>query len=83
MVATANVSVLQILHSDGGSYCACINVAVIALVDAGIQMKDVVCSCSASLIDDSTTLVDVTQTEITQGGVGGRLDWKDLDKLVD
>jgi exosome complex component RRP41 len=47
---------LQILQADGGNYSACINAATLALIDAGIPMKDYVCSCAVSFINDSTLL---------------------------
>ena len=47
---------MQILQADGGNYSACINAATLALIDAGIPMKDYVCSCAVSFINDSTLL---------------------------
>ena len=34
----------------------CINAATMALIDAGIAMKDFVCACSSSLIEDTTVV---------------------------
>ena len=31
----------------------CINAATLAVIDAGIPMKDYVCACTASYIEDS------------------------------
>ena len=53
---------MQILQADGGNYSACINAATLALLDAGIPMKDYVCSCSVSFIDDSA-LLDINYLE--------------------
>nr|CAB3244002.1 exosome complex component RRP41-like [Phallusia mammillata] len=57
---------LQILQSDGSNYCACVNAATLAIVDAGIAMKDYVCACSASLAK-GTTLVDINHVEESAG----------------
>lgn len=53
---------LEVLQSDGSNMSACINAATLALIHAGIPIKDFVVSCSATLIDDST-LVDVSHFE--------------------
>ena len=52
----------QVLSSDGGNYCASVNAATLAVIDAGIPMKDYVCACSASFICD-TPVVDINYTE--------------------
>lgn len=39
-----------------GNRCASINAATMALIDAGIPMKDFVCACSASYIEDTPLL---------------------------
>ena len=39
-----------------GAYSACINAATLALMDAGVPMKDFICSCTASLVDDKTII---------------------------
>lgn len=63
---------LTVLADDGGRLCACINASTCALVDAGIPMKDLVCSCSAGLVTgtgssadglEDITLVDLNQKE--------------------
>jgi len=56
------MSLLQVLQSDGGNYCASVNAATLALIDAGIPMKDYVCACSASFIGE-TPLMDINYTE--------------------
>lgn len=53
---------LEVLQSDGSNMSACINAATLALIHAGIPLKDFVVSCSATLIDDNT-LVDVSHFE--------------------
>lgn len=60
-----------ILADDGGRLCAAINAASVALVDAGIPMKDLLCACSAGYAGGSTdtTLIDLNrQEESSQGG---------------
>ncbi len=65
---------IMVLADDGGRLCASINAATCALVDAGIPMKDLVCSCSAGLVTGSgssadgledVTLVDLNQKEVS------------------
>jgi exosome complex component RRP41 len=38
---------VEIIEADGGTRCASINAAAVALADAGIPMKDLVSSCAA------------------------------------
>ncbi|KAJ1937851.1 Exosome non-catalytic core component, partial [Linderina macrospora] len=47
---------IQLLQHDGGTLEACINAATLALVDAGISMKDYVCACTAGFIDETPVL---------------------------
>jgi hypothetical protein len=47
---------------DGSVRCACINAASMALIAAGVEMRDTVCACSAGILD-STIVVDLTQSE--------------------
>ena len=56
-----------ILLADGGNYCACVNAATLALIDAGIPLRDYVTACTASLVEDKP-LVDISSLESTQGG---------------
>ena len=58
---------VQVLQADGGTRCACINAAFLALADAGIPMKDVVAACAAGYLD-STPLLDLNQLEDSGGG---------------
>ena len=39
--------------SLSGDLSVCINAATLAVIDAGIPMKDYVCACTASYIEDS------------------------------
>lgn len=61
--------VVWILADDGGRLCAAINATTLALVDAGIPMKDLVCSCSAGGNGGDAVLVDLnSREESSQGG---------------
>ncbi|GAB0181161.1 exosome complex component RRP41 [Grus japonensis] len=57
---------VQILQADGGNYCACVNAATLAVMDAGIPMRDYVCACSAGLAED-TPLADRSPEEAAGG----------------
>lgn len=39
-----------------GDFSACVNAATMALVDAGIPVKDLVCACSATYIEETSML---------------------------
>lgn len=58
---------VEVLQSDGGNYCASVNAATLALIDAGVALKDYVCACSASYLRD-TSLVDINYLEESSGG---------------
>ncbi|KDO24052.1 hypothetical protein SPRG_10840 [Saprolegnia parasitica CBS 223.65] len=52
-----------VLESDGGDLGAAITCASLALVDAGVEMIDVVTACSAGHTADATVLLDPTTKE--------------------
>jgi exosome complex component RRP41 len=56
----------EILEADGGTRTACINAATVALIDAGIPMRDMVVSCAAGKIDD-TIILDLGDYEDKEG----------------
>lgn len=56
----------EILEADGGTRTASINAATVALVDAGIPMRDLVSSCAAGKIDD-TIILDLGDYEDKEG----------------
>lgn len=58
---------VQVLQADGGIYAACVNVATLAVLDAGIPMRDFVCACSAGFVD-GTALADLSHVEEAAGG---------------
>lgn len=57
----------QILQSDGGNYSACVNASTLAVIDAGIPMRDYVCACSAGFVED-TAVADLCHAEESGGG---------------
>ena len=57
---------VEVLQSDGGSRCAGITAAALALADAGINMRDLVSGCSCGLIEDMV-VADLDDTEDKEG----------------
>jgi exosome complex component RRP41 len=47
---------IEVLEADGGTRCASINAAAVALVDAGIPMRDLVAACAVGKIEDKLVL---------------------------
>ncbi|CAH2058162.1 unnamed protein product, partial [Iphiclides podalirius] len=63
---------VEVLQADGGAYCASVNAATLALVDAGIPLKAYACACTASMAwrgSEPEPLVDVGHVEEAAGGV--------------
>jgi len=58
---------VEILQADGGTRCASITAAALALADAGIPMRDLVVACAAGKADD-TIVLDLMDTEDKKGG---------------
>src|SRR6187402_452593 len=58
---------IEVLQADGGSRCAGITAASVALADAGINMRDLVSACAAGKVDDKIVL-DINDTEDKEGG---------------
>ncbi|TFJ83557.1 hypothetical protein NSK_004663 [Nannochloropsis salina CCMP1776] len=58
---------VYVLQSDGSILPAAINAVSLALVDAGIAMKEMVTACSVALLDKQPVL-DVTYKEQSSGG---------------
>ena len=56
------MAVMRLFHTSSyflslpANKAVCINAATMALIDAGIAMKDFVCACSSSLIEDTTVV---------------------------
>lgn len=60
---------IEILQTDGGSeICSAVNAATLALIDAGICMREYICACTASLTNDGVALLDVSHLEEMCGG---------------
>lgn len=57
---------VEVLQSDGSNYCGCLNAAMLALVDASIPVRDLVCACSAGLADNRP-ITDMNYVEESQG----------------
>jgi len=57
---------IEILQADGGTRCAAITAASLALADAGIPMRDLVVACAAGKADD-TIVLDLMDEEDKQG----------------
>ena len=63
---TAGDVFIDILQADGGSRCAALDAASVALADAGIPMRDMVCACAAGKVAD-TVVLDVNNEEDQAG----------------
>ena len=50
------------MKADGGNYCACVNAATLALIDAGIPLVDYVSACTASLVSSINVKTCVATT---------------------
>ena len=50
------------LQADGGNYSVCVNAATLAIIDAGIPMRDYVCACTVGFVDE-TPLADLCFAE--------------------
>jgi exosome complex component RRP41 len=53
---------IEVLQADGGTRCASITAASLAIADAGIPMRDLVVACAAGKVDDKVVL-DLMDTE--------------------
>lgn len=67
--STISIS-LHILSQDGALLAACINASTLALIDAGIPMRDYICACTAgstssygSNDEQADPLLDLNNTE--------------------
>jgi exosome complex component RRP41 len=47
---------VEVLQADGGTRCAALTAAALALADAGIPMRDLVAACAAGKADDQVVL---------------------------
>lgn len=59
---TATDIFIEVLQADGGTRCASITVASLALADAGMPMRDLVAACSVGKVD-GTIVLDLMDVE--------------------
>ncbi|WP_455363433.1 exosome complex exonuclease Rrp41 [[Eubacterium] cellulosolvens] len=57
---------IEVLQSDGGSRCAAITAASLALVDAGLPVREIVAACAVGKIDGKIAL-DLSDIEDKEG----------------
>jgi exosome complex component RRP41 len=57
---------IEVLQADGGTRCAGVTVASLALADAGIPMRDLIVACAAGKIGDQM-VVDLNDVEDKEG----------------
>ncbi len=65
---------IEVLQADGGTRCAGITVASLALADAGIPMRDLVAACAAGKVEGKLVL-DLTDLEDKGGEADLPLAW--------
>jgi exosome complex component RRP41 len=53
---------VEVLQADGGTRCASITAAALAMADSGVPMKDIVVACAAGKVDD-TVVLDLMDAE--------------------
>jgi exosome complex component RRP41 len=53
---------IEVLQADGGTRCASITAASLAIADAGIPLRDLVVACAAGKVED-TVVLDLMDTE--------------------
>jgi exosome complex component RRP41 len=63
---TATDVFVEVLQADGGTRCASITAASLALADAGMPMRDLVAACSAGKVD-VTIVLDLMDIEDKDG----------------
>jgi len=57
---------IEVLQADGGTRCASITAAALALADSGIPMRDLIVACAAGKVEDKIVL-DLMDTEDKMG----------------
>jgi exosome complex component RRP41 len=57
---------IEVLQADGGTRCAGVTVASLALADAGIPMRDLIVACAAGKVEDQI-VVDLNDVEDKEG----------------
>lgn len=59
---------VEVLQADGGNFSASVNAATLALIDAGIPLREYVIACTASLGTGNIPMVDISNLEESLGG---------------
>jgi len=57
---------IEVLQADGGTRCASVTAASLALADAGIPMRDLIVACASGKVDGKIAL-DLNDTEDKEG----------------
>lgn len=57
---------IEVVQADGGTRCASLTAASLALADAGVPLKDLVAGCAAGKIE-GTLVLDLNDTEDKYG----------------
>ncbi len=57
---------VQVLEADGGTRCASVTAAALALADAGVPMRDLVTGCAAGKVD-GVMVLDLSDIEDKEG----------------
>ncbi|NIR87872.1 exosome complex exonuclease Rrp41, partial [Candidatus Bathyarchaeota archaeon] len=65
---------IEVLQADGGTRCASITVASLALADAGIPMRGLVAACAVGKVEGHL-LLDLTDIEDKEGEADLPLAW--------
>lgn len=65
---------IEVLQADGGTRCASLTAASLALADAGIPMRDLVAACAAGKVDGHLVL-DLNDVEDKEGEADLPLAW--------
>eukprot|EP01090_Pellita_catalonica_P001729 TRINITY_DN11476_c0_g2_i1.p1 TRINITY_DN11476_c0_g2~~TRINITY_DN11476_c0_g2_i1.p1 ORF type:complete len:244 (+),score=23.55 TRINITY_DN11476_c0_g2_i1:48-779(+) len=58
---------IEVLQSDGGTLCAAINAVTLAVIDAGLPMRDFVVACSTGYVAG----IPLLDLNFSEGGAGG------------
>lgn len=59
---------VEVLQADGSNFSVCVNAASLALIDAGIAVKDMVTCCSSTIVN-SSPMFDLNYLEESTDGV--------------
>ncbi|XP_037957837.1 exosome complex component RRP41 [Teleopsis dalmanni] len=59
--------VIEVLQIDGGHIATAVNCAMLAFIDAGVDMREYVTACSAAVTPSGEIIRDIAHVEITAG----------------